>query len=129
MSNHQSDQEPPPEPSFRKRFSPNHELPLSTASSIVLHMVFVLLVALFGVTVLSERRELPIISVVKGPGGSGGDQDGNTDHPLDPSKLKERAHLEENQVGVSEGIPPGPLPGLKPLFPAKGEPGKNLAEK
>ncbi len=118
--------ERPPAETFWKRFSPNHELPLASASSVVLHMLFVLLVALFGATVFSDRgARIPdggntFRWPTLGTKGGGGEPDGNSDRLFAPASQKELAELEGRDTGAE--TPPMPaLPSVSPINPPKGK--------
>ncbi len=120
MSTQQMPSERPPEEGFWKRFSPHHELPLSTASSIVLHMVFVLLIALFGAAVLSNDSKPgpvvmgPPLKVIPVPGG-GGNPDGNSLRPFAPFDLREAAL----DAPISKELPGPEVTPLDPVSPIR----------
>ena len=65
----------PPEEEFWKRYSPHHEFPLSTAASVALHVLALVLLAVIGIWLLSSanrKKPLQEIGVVVVGGGGGG---------------------------------------------------------
>src|SRR6266852_7596826 len=68
----------PPEEKFWKRYSPHHELPLSTASSILIHAIAIT-VLIVGSIVLAKfgfGDNKMAIGMLDVPGGSGGQPEG-----------------------------------------------------
>jgi hypothetical protein len=117
----------PPDERFWKRYSPHHELPISSATSAGLHAsVLALLVVV--AAVLANRgpggRPMPPVEVLvvgtsKGDGGPGGAGQGIL------ARGQERVGPEADQPKVDEDVPHEPLrppqAKLPPLMPEKDE--------
>src|SRR5262245_10723392 len=66
----------PPEERFWRRYSPHHEFPLSSAVSIALHILALVLLGLLGwwVAHLATQKSTPLAEVPIALGPSGGDR-------------------------------------------------------
>lgn len=97
----------PPEERFWKHYSPHQEFPLSTGSSVLLHLLAAGLLALAAIYIHSgftkPKRDVPLDVVRLDLGGSGGKPDGAGDGPG-------AGHGPENvQQGEPSTAKPGPV--------------------
>jgi hypothetical protein len=87
----------PPEERFWKRYSPQHEFPLSSAGSVVLHVLAVGALVVVGYVLTRTNNDEPtapplmsVVALTKGDGGSGG-KDPGRDESLSSVKADEVA--------------------------------------
>jgi hypothetical protein len=103
----------PAEAPFWNRYSPNYEFPLSTASSIALHILTLILLIVAGWLVASiiekSKLEVSTLDVAGGGGNRQGQGDGPGDRP--PAAAKENVEERGNDIPR----PPGEVPPLDPL--------------
>ena len=106
----------PPEERFWKRYSPHHEFPLSSVTSVALHVLVVVLLLLVAWVAVKlrlddEGRPLPVFAVTVGDGGRG--EKGNGPGPGNG----DGANLPEDRGASPEAQKPMPgieLPELNP---------------
>jgi hypothetical protein len=98
----------PPDEQFWVRYSPHHEFPLSTVTSVALHVLVIVLLLLgawvaFKLGWMEDNRSVPVVAVVVEGGGSPGDG-------LGPEK--------DGQSALREDVPGTPHPGkTNPTLP------------
>ncbi len=93
-----------PEDDFWRRYSPNHEFPLSSAASVVLHMFVVLMIALFARWATETAATTPEIEAIVFAGG-GGDPSGNS-LDLDAKSMPEAIEFDPSAKPVEDRLPP-----------------------
>jgi hypothetical protein len=71
----------PPEPSLWKKYSPRHEFPLSSAASVTLHVVVIVLLVLGAMYVFNTDHDKPLAVAAVVVAGGGGDPGGTGDGP------------------------------------------------
>jgi hypothetical protein len=118
----------PPDERFWQHYSPHGEFPLSSVSSLVIHLLFFGLLALtawLGVVLFSHSsRSLPVEAVRLDLGGGGGNPHGRGDAPNTGAAPKEVGSQQSNNATENpqqEEIPPKDIkvdtnPKVKPNF-------------
>jgi hypothetical protein len=107
----------PPDEQFWVRYSPHHEFPLSTVTSIALHVLVVILLLLgawvaFKLGWMEDNRSLPVVAVVVDEGGGrsgtgpgpGKTEPGGLPEAVPPAAGKPQAQPPE--IGAPPEIPP-----------------------
>jgi hypothetical protein len=109
----------PPEERFWRRYSPHHEFPLSSATSVALHVLVVVLLLLVAWVAVKLRLDegttpLPVIAVTVGDGGRGekapgpGNGDGANlpeDREASPEVRKPMPGVELPELNPGEAAP------------------------
>ena len=113
----------PPEEKFWQRYSPHHEFSLSSASSVAIHILALIMVLLVGRLVygMMSDTKTPLIEVpvtIEPPGGGGGNPLGVGNAPggpvdnqqiedvRDPKPARENANIPENKRPRLDNLPP-----------------------
>jgi hypothetical protein len=124
----------PPEDAILVRYSPHHELPLSTATSVALHALVIGLLVIAGIVATklnwgSDNRQLPVgIVTMDEPGGGNGATaggDGDT-HVTPPSQSDFRPRKDDSQPN-REPLKRAPIEPT-PLSPSNATPDERLLE-
>ncbi len=104
----------PAEEPFWNRYSPHHEFPLSTASSIALHVLALILLIVAGWLVASmiDKSKLEV-STLEAFAGGGGNRQGQDDAPGDRPPTTPPENVDERRNDTPK--PPGEVLALDPL--------------
>ena len=107
----------PPDERFWQHYSPHGEFPLSSVSSLVIHLLFFGLLALtawLGVVLFSHSsRSLPVEAVRLDLGGGGGNPHGRGDAPNTGAAPKEVGSQQSNNATENTQTEDVPPPDLK----------------